>query len=119
MRSGVENYIDHTLGLLSTLLIVVEPCAQVGAKAKLVCCLVVALTTLCLWTYIGEDVVVKVVPYRPGWSSRDSATLKVNLNSAFAIANFPMVSYMRHARLVPFLEDINYDSCSVPAYDLD
>jgi len=109
VRSYVENYIDHTLGLLSTLLIVVEPCVQVGARAKLICCLVVALTTLCLWTYIGEDVVVKVVPYQPGWSSRDSATLKVNLNNASAITNFPMVSYMRHARLVPFLEDINCD----------
>ena len=90
MRSDVENYINHTLGLLSTLLIVVKPCAQVGARAKLVCCLVVALTTLCLWTYIGEDVVVKVAPYQPGWSSRDSATLKVNLNNASAITNFSL-----------------------------
>jgi len=109
VRSDVENYIDHTLGLLSTLLIVVEPCAQVAPRAKLVCCLVVALTTLCLWTYIGEDVVAKVVPYQLGWSSRDSAMLKVNLNNSSAITNFPMVSYMRHARLVPFLEDINCD----------
>ena len=109
MRSDVENYMNHTPGLLSTLLIVAEPCVQVGARAKLVCCLVVALTTLCFWTYIGEDVVVKASPYQPGWSSRDSATSKVNLNNASAIANFPMVSYMRHARLVPFLEDINCD----------
>ena len=109
MRSDVENYIDHTLGPLSTLLIVVDPYVQVGAKAKLVCCLVEALTTLCLWTYIGEEVVVKVVPYQPGWPSRDSATLKVNLNNASAIANFPMVSYMRHARLVPFLADLICD----------
>ena len=109
VRSDVENYIDHTLGLLSTLLVVAKPCAQVGARAKLVCCLVVALATLCRWTYIGEGVVVKVAPYQPGWSSRDSATLKANLNNASAITNFPMVSYMRHARLVPFLEDINCD----------